>query len=51
MVSSPEQINKERKKKTKRQNSNDIIIIIIINNILREGLQSPNGGFQEGPPK
>ena len=28
-----------------------IIINIIINNILRGGLQSPNGGFQEGPLK
>ena len=27
------------------------IIVIIINNILRGGLQSPNGGFQEGPLK
>ena len=26
-----------------------IIIIIIIHNILRGGLQSPRGGFQEGP--
>ena len=27
----------------------DKIIIIIIHNILRGGLQSPRGGFQEGP--
>ena len=28
---------------------NGQIIIIIIHNILRGGLQSPRGGFQEGP--
>ena len=27
----------------------EVIIIIIIHNILRGGLQSPRGGFQEGP--